>query len=297
MKLVARRAGIAVAPCRHRRSDHVSWALALGVFVAACSSTTDATATSAWPPAPAPTPSELLMSAQSFSPACPQPNQTLSPGPVVRVTDRNGRPQRGINVRFETATGQVDRAEAVTGADGTASAGSWTLPKSAGLNAVIASVPGGPSLTFSVTSKAPSPVIAQYDLVAIGGTPLPIAFYHTDGPITAGHYVLAADGTYSLRYELNGQAGPPTTLVCSSAHYSIGLSTIDFYLAPDSYSLSPFYQERNGHFATAIVSGRTMSVKYDDGIDFLDERYELESGFDPIALGRFTRTSLPLRLP
>jgi hypothetical protein len=29
-----------------------------------------------------------------------------------------------------------------------------------------------------------------------------------------------------------------------------------------------------------------MSVTYDDTIDFDDEQYELESGFDPIALGR-----------
>jgi hypothetical protein len=64
--------------------------------------------------------------------------------------------------------------------------------------------------------------------------------------------------------------------VCSSARYVVSGSGIEFYLAPDTYPMSRFYQERNGHFATASLSGPTMSVKYDDFVDFDDEVYRLD---------------------
>jgi hypothetical protein len=236
------------------------------------------------------------MFGQPFSPECPQPSQIISPGPVVRVTDRHGLPQRGVEVHFETVTGQVERPVVVTDADGTASAGSWTLAESAGLDILIARIPRGPNFTFAVTSRSPAQVIANYDLVTIGGKPLPISFSFT-GSVTGGHYVLAGDGTYSFQYEMNGQGAARNAPLCSNARYATGSSTIDFYLAPGSYPLSTFYQERNGHFATATVSGRTMSVKYDDVVDFDDEQYELESGFDPIALGTVSARGQLMAIP
>ena len=117
--------------------------------------------------------------------------------------------------------------------------------------------------------------------MAIGGQPLPIT-YPGAGTVTGGHYLLATDGTYAFQYERDGEPAPQTALLCANARYMVGSSTIDFYLALGGYPLSAFYQQRNGHFATASVSGRVMLVKYEDTIDFADEQYELKSGFDPI---------------
>jgi hypothetical protein len=84
-------------------------------------------------------------------------------------------------------------------------------------------------------------------------------------------------------------------LVISSARAcatSSGPTAIDFYLAPDSYPMSAFYQERNGHFATATLSARTMSVKDEDFVDLDDEVHVLQDGFEPLALASHS-SSLP----
>ena len=53
--------------------------------------------------------------------------------------------------------------------------------------------------------------------------------------------------------------------------------------------MSASYQERNGHFATATLSARTMSVKYEDFVDFDDEVYILQDGFMPLVLASHSR--------
>jgi len=273
-------------------------ALTLTFVLAACRSATDASdhSPSSAVPAPPPAPSELRMFARALSPQCPQPNDTVSPGPAVLVTDERGRAQQGVAVRFETVTGRVERSEVETGADGVASAGSWTLGESADVDVLIARIPGGPSLTFSVTTRLSALVIAVYDLTSIGGQPLPISFPGA-GTVTGAHYVLAADSTYSFQYEYSGQVAPRTARLCSNARYTPSPTKIDFYLAPGSYPQSSFYQDRNGHFATATPSGRTMSVTYDDTIDFEDEQYELESSFNPIALDRVSSRGQLMTIP
>jgi surface protein len=83
--------------------------------------------------------------------------------PSVRVSDANGNPVAGVSVTFAVASGggTVDPAAAViTGADGVASAASWTLGTAAGSNTLTATVSGltGSPLTFTATGTA-APVI------------------------------------------------------------------------------------------------------------------------------------------
>jgi hypothetical protein len=264
------------------------FALGLG----ACRSGTDATDSAGQAsPAPSPTqPSQLRITALPFLLDCPRPGQILDGGPTVLVTDFNGVPKGGVGVSFSaTIRGQIERNNSLTDANGRATAGSWRLADDAGANVVVASIAGGPSTMFSVTTKMPTHVVASYDLATIAGQSLPIT-YPNAGTITGAHYVLADDSTYTFGYERNGQADqvvPLATALCSHARFVVSSTAIDFYLAPGTYPLSTFYQERNGHFAIATPSARTMSVKYDDFVDFDDETYVLHDGFEPIALASY----------
>jgi hypothetical protein len=140
---------------------------------------------------------------------------------------------------------------------------------------------------FSASVAVPATVIAVLRLDLIGGQSLPQTYSGggSSWTITGGHYYLADNGTYEVAYEL-APTTPPAT-ICSGASYVRGASGIDFYLAPGSYPQSTFYQQRNGHFAAGTMSGTTMSVKYEDFIDFEDEVYTLVAGsLPPLAVNR-----------
>jgi hypothetical protein len=96
-------------------------------------------------------------------------NQTAVAGnavataPKVKVTDANGNPVAGVPVTFAVTAGggSVNPTTAVaTGADGTASATSWTLGVVAGANTLTATAPGngiaGNPATFSATGTVGS---------------------------------------------------------------------------------------------------------------------------------------------
>ena len=259
-------------------------ACTLVLVTAGCHSATDASdgkSIEAGQPSTPPQSAVLRMIARPLAAAaCPKPDDVVSPGPTVVVSDANGRAVQGAAVTFRAdGGGQLERTTVSTDASGIASAGTWRLASQPGSNLVVASLATGPSVSFQVIAKTAARVIAAFDLESIGGQPLPIT-YPVTGTVTGGHYVLADDGTYQFGYVYNGAAFAAPSVICTTAHYVIGTSGIEFYLAPGSYPGSSFYQQLNGHFATATVSNGTMSVKYEDFIDFEDEIYDLEAGFD-----------------
>jgi adhesin/invasin len=77
--------------------------------------------------------------------------------PRVLVTDANGVSLPNVPVTFAVASGggSITGASAVTGSDGTAAVGSWTLGSAVGPNTLTATVSGVPPVTFTATATGP----------------------------------------------------------------------------------------------------------------------------------------------
>ncbi|HEX2203628.1 MAG TPA: pre-peptidase C-terminal domain-containing protein [Longimicrobium sp.] len=82
---------------------------------------------------------------------------TVAVRPAVRLTDGEGQPLAGVPVTFAVTggLGSVETAEAVTGADGVASAGAWRLGTGIGHNQVIATAPGLAPVYFRAIAVDP----------------------------------------------------------------------------------------------------------------------------------------------
>lgn len=87
-------------------------------------------------------------------------------GPVVRVRDAAGRGVVGVVVRFEVAAGNGSLAvdTAVSGADGHARAGDWTLGPGAGPQVLRARAAGVPPLDIEIISTAGAPHTLHVDV-------------------------------------------------------------------------------------------------------------------------------------
>jgi hypothetical protein len=177
--------------------------------------------------------------------------------------------------------GAVDSSIAMTNRFGVATAGSWRMGSALGSNAVVASLETGPTARFTVVAGRRGRVVAAYQLVTIGGRPLPQTYSGggTSWTITGGHYYLADNGIYQFGYDLASTPMPAT--ICSGATYTATGAETVFYLEPGSYPQSSFYQQRNGLFATGKLSGSVMSVKYEDVLDFEDETYTRSTAPQP----------------
>ncbi len=90
--------------------------------------------------------------------------------PAVLVRGRDDAPLEGVRVRFEVAGGggSVAQTLAVTGPDGVASAGRWTLGSTAGVNELRAQVGTLAPVVFTATaytpSGSPSTATGAYDI-------------------------------------------------------------------------------------------------------------------------------------
>ncbi|HEX2718230.1 MAG TPA: Ig-like domain-containing protein [Gemmatimonadaceae bacterium] len=79
-----------------------------------------------------------------------------SPRPAVVVKDKNGKPMANQTVTFAIAAGNgsVTGASVVTGRDGIATVGSWTLGTTAGDQKLSATTGSLPAVIFTVSAKA-----------------------------------------------------------------------------------------------------------------------------------------------
>jgi hypothetical protein len=110
-------------------------------------------------PAPAPTPVAAQLRADSGDAQVGAPGTALPAAPTVLVTDANGAPVAGIAVAFAVAdgNGSIAANAAVTGSDGKASAGAWTLPATKGIDRLTATVAGLAPVTFTASSLVNTP--------------------------------------------------------------------------------------------------------------------------------------------
>lgn len=94
------------------------------------------------------------------------PGATVAEPPTVRVVDAQGQPIPGVGVTFAVTAGggTLGTPLATTDAAGVASATSWTLGSSLGVNTVTATVTGLPVVTFTATALDPCDVAPAYTL-------------------------------------------------------------------------------------------------------------------------------------
>jgi adhesin/invasin len=104
-------------------------------------------------------------------------NVTSAPSVVVR--DALGNPAAGVQVTFNVTAGGGSLVGAVdtTGINGIATVASWLLGPTPGVNTVVASAVGLPSVTFTATSVGPATqaqAFAGNNQAAVQGTAVPV---------------------------------------------------------------------------------------------------------------------------
>lgn len=124
------------------------------------------------------------------------PGTPVTQVPTVRVNDQTGQPLAGATVTFTVTGGggQVGSATAVTGANGQASAGSWTLGSTPGQNTLSATVTGLAPVVFTATVQNPCSLRTPYTVF----TTIQGSLAASDCRLTAGTEVYFAD-LYSLQ--------------------------------------------------------------------------------------------------
>jgi len=187
-------------------------------------------------------------------------------GPSIRVLDEKRSPAADLTVTFVVTRGEgsVSNASVTTDQDGVAGT-DWVLGPLDGTNTVLVSVPSmNSSVSFNAEAKV-EPIIARYDLIEVGGSPLPGSYL-----VSGGHYLLKSDNSFDYGYDVDGvsRVTPTGTFV------QLDANTIQFVLSPGSYGKSSlYYGPSNGLFATARIEGDVMTVTYVDNMDYDIEKY------------------------
>lgn len=146
--------------------------------------------------------------------------EAVAAPPAVRVTDEGGNPVAGVTVTFAVTSGggSVAGATPVSGSDGIATLGSWTLGPAAGTNTVTAAAAGlgGSPLTFiaiagargtvtstpapahtpigTAVSPAPAVVVTGPDGQPLAGVPVTFTVVSGGGTVAGAEQVTASDG-------------------------------------------------------------------------------------------------------
>jgi hypothetical protein len=130
------------------------------------------------------------------------PGDFATEDPEVLVRDENGKPIAGIEVKFMVTSGggSVFHATAISGPQGRATSGRWTLGPSFGVNTLVASVDRVGSVEFRATT-VPAPT-GRYELSTIDGASLPFTdmISNYTRVVVGGTFILASDRTF--RYVL-----------------------------------------------------------------------------------------------
>ena len=198
---------------------------------------------------------------------------TPVPQPLaVRVVDASNEPVAGITVTFAVTTGggTITGASATTGADGIATAGSWTLGNVLGSHTVEASAPGLSKVTFSATGLCATGgslaldatltgVLATNDCVYAGGQ-LTDRFTFTSTVQRAVRFSQTSQlvDTYLELYDVAGNilAANDDSASIPNEPGARTVSMMKVLLAPGTYEVSPssYYADETGGYSVSAVS-------------------------------------------
>lgn len=137
------------------------------------------------------------------------PGTTLAVAPSVIVRDGAGTPLSGIPVTFmvDSGGGSITGSSAVTGSDGVAKVGSWSLGAASGRNVLLVTVAGLAPLRIAATATAGA---STYPTVAIGTGGGAVAI-HDGGPLDGFALTLPA-GAYPAATQWTVSYSPNTTI-------------------------------------------------------------------------------------
>jgi hypothetical protein len=98
---------------------------------------------------------------------------TVAPAPTVRLTGPTAEPVSGVSVSFiVTGGGSVANASALTGADGTATAGAWRLGQTVGSYTLTARATGLADVVFTALAQPGSIAsVSQLPMGSVDATP------------------------------------------------------------------------------------------------------------------------------
>jgi hypothetical protein len=227
-------------------------AIALGIVVAGLVGCSSSGSTS---PPPSGTPVATTITIASGDNQSATASTTVANRPAVMVRDQNGLPMAGVSVTFavDSGGGTVSGSPALTGSDGVAAAGSWTLGAAPGRNRLRAS-------TGSLT-----PVVFTATAIVTGGAPLADATI----PVAGGSVTVSKAGD-----PLNG-----TRLTLPSGAFTV---PVEFSIAPATV---PAPTLAGVTWISPVINITSSQGDYTAGAPFvLDIPAVLSPGYVPVAV-------------
>lgn len=154
-------------------------------------------------------------------------NMALPIAPAVIVTDAEGTPAPGQTVTFEAQGGSVINASAVSGADGVASSGGWTLGLGVGTHTLVARAAGlqGSPVTFQATATV--------------GPPARMVTNHEMENAVVGQVIQNVPGVYVQDIGENNLTGVQVTFTAATGTVTgaVKLTDASGFAAPDGWVL------------------------------------------------------------
>lgn len=127
--------------------------------------------------------------------------------PEVLALDANGQPVQGVTVKFAVTAGDgsVSNATTLSGPQGRATAGAWTLGPSLGVNTVVGSIDGVGSVQFKAEA-VPVPS-GTFQLTTVDGFPLPFTTVVGFDTVLGGTFTLTAARAFSFAEQIRDSDG------------------------------------------------------------------------------------------
>jgi hypothetical protein len=221
--------------------------------------------------------------------------------PAVKVVDGKGAPVAGVAVQFTVTAGggTLGRSSATTDASGVASAESWKLGTTAGVNTVDATVSGLPVVHFSVTgtaaaaasiaalagdaqsapvgtalATAPSVVVKDQYGNVVAGAAVTFAVTSGGGTVAGGTVTTGADGVARVggwtlgisvgAQQLRASAGTLGTTLSATGFVASGCTATNYALG----ATLPLAWETDDCVSTNTTSGVSMAGRRYDKLQF-----------------------------
>lgn len=216
------------------------------------------------PPPPPQVPASLTLRAGDGQSA--EPGKAVAVAPSVVVRDAAGAPVVGVSVLFavDSGGGSVQGGSATSGADGVATAGSWTLGATEGRHVLIVTSNGVPSIRVSATAAYPIVTLAaDKPLPANGGTigdPQAGAPYNQiEVKVPAGAYPGTTQWTVRARRSIpitlpeGASLAAPVVDITNGQGYADSVMTVTLPTTSDpALPVGAFYYDASTHWLEAV---------------------------------------------
>ncbi|MCC6244543.1 MAG: PKD domain-containing protein [Gemmatimonadaceae bacterium] len=245
------------------------------LLAAACGGGADPKPSVTSPPTPPPTPVATTLVMQSGDGQQGDIGTALAARPTVQVRDASGTVMAGVAVAFtvDSGGGSLAATSAVTGADGNASSGVWTLGTSVGTNVVSASVTGLPSVRFRAAALLPitRTLVDTQTIASSGGV---IRYAKAGDPLsgltitiparsfpTATQWTVRADSSIAVTLPTDFVQVGPVLSISNGQDYADSVMTVTTPMrVASTLAIAPFYFDpQTGTLEAIPLAARTDS--------------------------------------